>query len=406
MDPKAYIRNIASHYPDEESIRRVLEFSFVDTVDIDVDGKPLSIWYHAIKEVMRQDKLAELVSSLAAEYPALNLTSDQQNELKKFLAGNNSFYQADLQTNRFYRYFIFGLSAVTIAGIFYFISRSGKTDPANNNLLIALHQNGSREIRPVSNLGMMTIEDIHSAASISKPIGKQGIVNIFPVPDWLKEQNVKLYLHGLDNDTATYSITSEPYALTAGDTNWMVISKVLKSNAGLDIHNVEFIRLRYKSIDFDFPGNKIVMQLKKYLITALDKKSDINSQNCKLSYLGEDLANDVIISTINWVSNRSVQLEYGAELRAYMRTVSAQIDGVDLSKAMIFFGDHTVNILEASEEGTKFLLPKITGKSQLEIYHNDNLTLLPVNLEYSTSGVYFPKEEFIKHSQKIIKVVN
>ena len=86
MNSKEYIRKIASHYPDSDSIKRILEFSSVDVLHIDIEGKPLNIWHEALKETSRQGKLSELINNAAAEYPSLKLNPEEEKQLEEFLA--------------------------------------------------------------------------------------------------------------------------------------------------------------------------------------------------------------------------------------------------------------------------------------------------------------------------------
>lgn len=85
FDPGEYIRQIATHYPDSDSIRRVLGFAEVDLLHIDMEGAPLDIWFASLVEAHRQSKLDNVLQTITSEYPALLITPEKHLVLEKFL---------------------------------------------------------------------------------------------------------------------------------------------------------------------------------------------------------------------------------------------------------------------------------------------------------------------------------
>lgn len=86
MNTQEYIRNIASHYPDSDSIQRILQFASVDIINVDLEGKPLNIWFMAMQEVISQNRLPDLIQTISAEYPGLKINEEDQKQLKKFVS--------------------------------------------------------------------------------------------------------------------------------------------------------------------------------------------------------------------------------------------------------------------------------------------------------------------------------
>ena len=86
LKPQEYIRNIANHYPDSDSIRRILQYASVDIINLDLEGKPLNTWFMALKEVVSQNRLPELIQTLSAEYPDLKIDGKDQQELRLFVS--------------------------------------------------------------------------------------------------------------------------------------------------------------------------------------------------------------------------------------------------------------------------------------------------------------------------------
>lgn len=86
MKPQEYIRNVATHYPDSDSVHRILQFASVDIINLDLEGKPLNTWFMAMKEVVSQNRLPDLIQTISAEYPDLKLNAEDQQKLKNFVS--------------------------------------------------------------------------------------------------------------------------------------------------------------------------------------------------------------------------------------------------------------------------------------------------------------------------------
>lgn len=400
MRPQEFIRQVATYYPDSDSIKRVLEYSSVDTLHIDTDGKPLNTWFEAFKETFRQGRLPDLIQTVSSEYPALHLDHESLQALSNFLSRKN-LQNGTLPDNaNWLKWILTGTALIGFAIVAFVFFNSHK-----DKIVFVLHAPGNRELHPLS-LGILKLQDTSAVDNfIQYNIGSNGIVKIEDPPDWLKTGKVRLDLQGVDNDSMTYSLSSRVYSLAGNDTIWAEVSSVPKKREP-PLDSYEFVRLKYNSRDFDFLSNKSSLQLKKYIISDIDNKPNLFADRHVLRYLGDELENEKILSAVNWTENRDLQLEYKLVPLAVERHVEITIDNIDLGDALVFFGGEVAKVSSSSPRGSKVILPKMVGTYPLEIFYKDNRVSFPIQTGYSDMSKYFTREEFLKHSQKIRKVVN
>lgn len=144
MNPQEYIRTIAIHYPDSDSIHRVLEYASVDIINVDIEGKPLNTWFMALKEVVNQNRLPDFINTISAEYPALKINIDEQNGLKKFLA--KKVIKPGERNDNIKKYsslFLkFGVPLILISGYIIF-SSIGKEKPSHPSSVVVVRSDSS-----------------------------------------------------------------------------------------------------------------------------------------------------------------------------------------------------------------------------------------------------------------------
>lgn len=398
MNPKEYIRKVASHYPDSDSIKRILEFSSVDVLHIDIDGKPLNIWHEAFKETSKQGKLSELISNAASEYPSLKLSLEEEKQLEDFLSAplNGITEHSGILKWLIGILLFFGL---VILG--YILVK--KDHP--QDLVIVLHKPGNRTIHPLSSIGILKLQDTtHHQNLLNRPIREEGVVKINNPPEWMYTGKIRMDLQGLDNDSVTYSISSRIYSLGGNDTVWVEVAAVPKYQ-GPPLTSFDFVRLRYGAKEFDFLSSKSSLQLKKYMIMDIDHKTDLFADRHVLRYLGDELANEKLLSGVNWTENRNLQLEYKMVPVAMEKFITLRIDDVNLKDAIVFFGGEVGRISESSRSGSKIILPRIVGTNMLEIFYKDSMAVFPVRTGYSDAAKFITREEFLRNSKKINKRV-
>lgn len=399
MSPQEYIRKIAHHYTDSDSIRRILEFSSIDALQIDLDGKPLNIWHEALKEAHRQGHLDELIASAASEYPSLQLENEKIQQLKEFLSKNGNGNGTIISDGRgMLKWALGGIGLFGIVGAACFFGLI-----CSNDIIIVLHKQGNRHIHPVASLGMLKLKDSGNDNNfISKPIGQSGLVKIEDPPKWLRKEKVIMDLQGLDNDSVTYSVSSRVYSLTKNDTIWVEVSAVPK---GPKLPTYEFIRLKYGPKDFDFLSSKSSLQLKKYMIFEIDNRPDLFADRHVLRYLGDELENEKILSSVNWTENRNLQLEYKIVPIAIEKNMTITFDDINLRNAIIFFGKELGKVEEISRRGSRIILPKLVGTYPLQIFYKDSVATFKITSGYSDVSKFISREDFRRNSQKIKRVV-
>ena len=390
---------MAHHYTDSDSIRRILEFSSIDALQIDLDGKPLNIWHEALKEAHRQGHLDELIISAASEYPSLQLENEKILQLKVFLSksynGNGTIIPGG---TGMLKWALGGIGLFGIVGAACFFGLI-----CSNDIIIVLHKQGKRNVHPLASIGLLKLKDsANDDHFISKPIGQSGVVKIEDPPKWLLKEKVIMDLQGLDNDSVTYSVSSRLYSLTKKDTIWVEVSAVPK---GPKLPTYEFIRLKYGHREFDFLSSKSSLQLKKYMIFEIDKKTDLFADKHVLRYQGDELENEKILSSVHWTENRNLQLEYKIVPIAIEKNMTITFDDVNLRNAIVFFGRELGKVDEISRRGSRIILPKLVGTYPLQIFYKDSVATFKVTTGYSDVSKFISREDFKRNSQKIKKVV-
>lgn len=392
FDPREYIRQIATHYPDSDSARRILEFADVDILPIDLEGAPLNVWFDAMSEVHRQDKLEKLLEIIGMEYNTLQIDLDNLQHLKKFLTKDKA--KEPVKNTYTVQYTLLGISV--ILSIILFLLFIGKCRQ-EKEIHVVLHENGNRVQHIIPDF--ITIRNLRDEAAAEVVVQQNGHFLIKNPKAWMVDGPVRLVAQ---KGTGAAQLTLDTtITLTAHDTNWIAIH--INSEKQLPVYT--FMRLQYNGHSFVFPADASVLMLKKYIMTVFDSKAGLPADRQILLYGGREWSNEVLLNDVPWTEDRSVSLQYRLSSPNETSFVTIQVEGMSMEEGLPFLDNEPGEVIDASELLPVIRFPKLTGQATLKIFFQDSLLLMPVTTGYSDMAKYFTRDDYGKHLQQIRRVV-